>query len=200
MVAKDFYTALENRRSYYGISKESVISDEKIQDVVNRAVKHAPSAFNSQTSRAVVLLGEHHNKLWDITKEALRKIVSEDQFAATEEKMNAFRNGYGTIMFFEDQSVIETYQKDFAPYKDKFPEWSQQASGMLQFIVWTALESEGLGASLQHYNPIIDDEVRKEWNIPANWRLIAELPFGNPTVQPGEKTFQPLEDRIKVFK
>ena len=30
---------------------------------------------------------------------------------------------------------------------------------MLQLVVWTALEAEGLGATLQHYNPLIDDEV-----------------------------------------
>lgn len=36
---------------------------------------------------------------------------------------------------------------------------------MHQLVVWTALETEGLGATLQHYNPIIDDEVKNEWNI-----------------------------------
>jgi predicted oxidoreductase (fatty acid repression mutant protein) len=200
IMTKNFYTAVENRRTFYGISKESVISDEKIQDVIYHAVKHTPSAFNSQTGRVVVLLGEHHNKLWDITKEELRKLVSEDQFASTEEKMNSFRNGFGTVLFFEDQSVVEALQRDFSSYKEKFPEWSNQASGMLQFVVWTSLESEGLGASLQHYNPLIDDEVRNEWNIPKEWKLIAQMPFGNPTIQPGEKTFQPLEDRVKIFK
>ena len=71
---------------------------------------------------------------------------------------------------------------------------------MHQLVVWTALEAEGLGASLQHYNPLIDDEVKKEWNIPDNWKLIAQMPFGNPTSQAGEKEFQPLEDRVKFYK
>ena len=62
-----------------------------------------------------------------------------------------------------------------------------------KLVVWAALEAEGLGASLQHYNPLIDDEVKKEWNIPGNWKLIAQMPFGNPTSPPGEKEFQPLE-------
>lgn len=30
-----------------------------------------------------------------------------------------------------------------------FPVWSLHQTGMLQYIVWTALEKEGLGASLQ---------------------------------------------------
>ncbi|CAH0121252.1 MULTISPECIES: nitroreductase family protein [unclassified Paenibacillus] len=200
-MSKDFYAALKNRRSIYGISKEQVVSDDKIQEVIREAVKYTPSAFNSQSARVVLLLDEHHDKFWDITKETLRKIVGNDeQFASTAEKMGAFRSGYGTVLFFEDDSVVEGLQSNFPLYKDNFPIWSHHSSGMLQFVIWTGLEAEGYGASLQHYNPVIDDQVKKEWNIPDSWKLIAQLPFGKPTVQPGEKEFQPLEQRIKVFK
>ena len=64
---------------------------------------------------------------------------------------------------------------------------------MHQLVVWTGLEAEGLGASLQHYNPLIDDEVKQEWNVPANWKLIAQMPFGNPTAAPGEKNSNHLK-------
>lgn len=113
--------------------------------------------------------------------------------------MNSFRSGYGTLLFYEDQSVIENMQNQFALYKENFPIWSQQSSGMLQFVVWTALEDAGLGASLQHYNPLIDAEVAQTWGLPATWKMIAQMPFGKPTAQPGEKSFQPLEERVKVF-
>ena len=198
-MGKDFLTALKDRRSYYGISKEAVVSDSRIQEVINEAVKHTPSAFNSQSARVVVLLGEQHNKLWNITKETLRKIVPADNFASTEEKMNAFGSGYGTVLFFEDQSVVEGLQKQFELYKDNFPIWSQHSSGMLQFVVWTALENEGFGATLQHYNPLIDEEVQQTWNVPSSWKLIAQMPFGKPTSEPGEKQFQPLEERVKFY-
>ena len=198
-MGKDFLTALKDRRSYYGISKEAVVSDSRIQEVINEAVKHTPSAFNSQSARVVVLLGEQHDKLWNITKETLRKIVPADNFASTEEKMNAFGSGYGTVLFFEDQSVVEGLQKQFELYKDNFPIWSQHSSGMLQFVVWTALENEGFGATLQHYNPLIDEEVQQTWNVPSSWKLIAQMPFGKPTFEPGEKQFQPLEDRVKFY-
>jgi predicted oxidoreductase (fatty acid repression mutant protein) len=52
---------------------------------------------------------------------------------------------------------------------------------------------------LQHYNPLIDEKVKKTWNLPASWKLIAQMPFGKPTDQPGEKEFQPLEERVKFF-
>jgi len=199
-MAKDFYTSIEERRSIYGISKETPVSDERITEVIAHAVKHTPSAFNSQSARIVVLFGKSHDKLWDITRNALQKIIPSDQFAATEEKISSFQNGYGTVLFFEDSSVIESLQQQFALYKDNFPIWSQQSNGMLQFVVWNSLEIEGLGASLQHYHSLIDDEVKKEWHIPANWNFIAQMPFGKPTAAPSEKTFQPLEGRFKVFK
>ncbi|MGG1616422.1 nitroreductase family protein [Paenibacillus sp. NRS-1782] len=200
-MSKDFFTALKERRSYYGISKEQVISDQRIQEIVEEAVKYTPTSFNSQTSRAVVLLGEHHDKLWNITEHILREVVgNEEQFKSTAEKMNGFRSGYGTVLFFEDNNVVTGLQQQFEAYADNFPIWSNQSSGMLQLVVWTALEQEGLGASLQHYNPLIDEKVKNEWNIPEHWKLIAELPFGKPTFQPGEKEFQPVEERVKTFK
>lgn len=199
-MSKDFFTAVADRRTYYGIGKEAVVPDERIKEIIDHAVKHTPSAFNSQSARVVLLLGNHHDKLWDITKEALRKIVPADKFSPTEDKINSFRSGYGTVLFFEDNSVVESLQQQFPTYKDNFPIWSQQASGMHQFVIWTALEIEGFGVSLQHYNEVIEADVKKEWSIPNNWKLIGQMPFGKPTAEPGEKQFQPLEQRIKVFK
>ncbi|MFJ5623964.1 nitroreductase family protein [Peribacillus loiseleuriae] len=196
----DFYTALKERRSIYGINKDVQVSDERIKEIVEFAVKYTPSAFNSQTARLVVLSGEAHNKLWDITTETLRKVVGDGDFSATQQKMDSFKAGYGTVLFFEDEAVVTSLQEQFAPYADNFPIWSNQASGMHQLVVWAALEAEGLGASLQHYNPLIDDEVKKEWNIPNNWKLIVQMPFGNPIAPAGEKEFQPLEGRVKFYK
>lgn len=197
---KDFYEAIEKRRTFYGISKEAVVSDDRIKEVIEHAVKHTPSAFNSQSARIVLLLGDKHDKLWSITKEALRKIVPEDKFGSTEEKINSFASGYGTILYFEDMSVVEDLQKQFDLYKDNFPIWSQQSSAMHQFVIWTSLEIEGFGASLQHYNELIEEDVKKEWDIPNNWKLIAQMPFGKPVVNPDEKQYKPLEERIRIIK
>ncbi|MGE5627957.1 MAG: nitroreductase family protein [Solirubrobacterales bacterium] len=199
-MSKDFLTAVADRRTFYGISKETVISDDKIEQIINHAVKHTPSAFNSQSARIVLLLGNNHDKLWDITMEALRKIVPPEKFGPTEDKINSFKNGYGTILFFEDSSVIENLQQKFPSYKNNFPIWSQQSSGMHQFVIWTALEVEGMGASLQHYNELIKTDVKNQWSIPGNWTLISQMPFGKPIAKPDEKMFLPLEERIKIFK
>ena len=199
-MAKDFLTAVQNRRTYYDISKAAPVSDARIQELIAHAVKHTPSAFNSQSARVVLLLGEAQNKLWDMTREALRQIVPAAQFAPTDEKISAFRNGYGSVLYFEDKLVIQGLQQQFSLYADNFPVWSQHSSGMLQFVIWTALENEGFGASLQHYAPVIEDKVKQEWNLPQEWQLIAQMPFGKPVSPPAAKDFNPLEARFRVFK
>ena len=198
---RTFCEALQHRRSYYSITNQSPVSDEEIQRIVDYAVMHVPSAFNSQSTRVVVLLGESHKKLWKIVKDALKKIVPEEAFAQSEQKIdNCFASGYGTVLFFEDQLVVKGLQEAFPLYQENFPGWSLQTSAMHQLAVWTMLEDAGFGASLQHYNPLIDEEVRREWHLPEHWHLIAEMPFGTPGGGPGTKEFKPLEERVKVFK
>lgn len=198
---KNFYEAVLNRRSIYGISDEFVVSDERIEEVIKFAVKHTPSAYNSQSGRVVVLLGDEHKKFWDITEKTLRRVVPPEQdFTPTEEKMQSFRNGYGTVLFFEDEQIVKNLQAKFPLYKDKFPLYSSHSNGMLQYVIWTALEVEGFGASLQHYQPLIDEEVKKEWGIPAKWKLHAQMPFGKPTAPPKVKEFISLDERVKMYK
>lgn len=199
-MSKNFYDAIKERRSIYSISKESPVSDERIKEVIEDAVKHVPSSFNSQSSRVVVLFGEKHDKLWDIAMEALRKIVPEENFSSTEQKINSFKAGHGTVLYFEDFSVVESLQKQFELYKDNFPVWAEQTSGMLQFAIWTALSIEGLEATLQHYTELIEDEVKREFEIPNNWKMIGQMPFGKGTAPAGEKEFSPIENRVKILK
>lgn len=82
----------------------------------------------------------------------------------------------------------------------QFPTWAEHAHGLTVFTIWTALSAEGLGASLQHYNPLIDADVAKEFSLPESWKLRAQLVFGKPEAPAGDKEFKPLEDRVKVFQ
>jgi len=70
---------------------------------------------------------------------------------------------------------------------------------MTQFAVWTALELEGLGANLQHYNPLVDQQVTDTWELPKTWELNAQLVFGAPVSDAGDKTFMDIKERFKVF-
>ncbi|KAK4697705.1 uncharacterized protein P7C71_g422, partial [Lecanoromycetidae sp. Uapishka_2] len=198
--AKPFLSAVENRRTFYQITHESTISDARIKEVVSLAVKHTPSSFNSQTTRAVVVLKEKHKELWDIILEIYKAMLPTDKFEHAKGRMEGFKGGYGTVLWYEDTSRVREFQEKFKTYEDKFPQWSEQTNGMAQYIVWAALEAEGMGVNLQHYNPLIDTRLATEYGIPEIWSLKSQMVFGKPTGQPGEKTFQPIEERVKVFE
>lgn len=200
-MANSFKEAVKNRRSLYGISDRSPVSDEQIKEMIEFTLTYVPSAFNSQSTRIVVLLHDHHKKLWEITKGILRKIVPGEAYNATEEKIDrSFASGYGTLLFYEDWSIIENLQRAYPAYKDNFPRWAEQASAMHQFVAWTLLEEAGLGASLQHYNPLIDEALVEGWGIDRNWKLIAQMPFGTPIQPAGPKEVDALDKRVLVFE
>ena len=135
---RNFAEAMINRRSYYSISNASPVSDKEIEDIVRMALEHVPSAFNSHSTRLVLLLGEHHRKLWQIVKDQLRKRLPEELYRQSEQKIDrSFACGYGTVLFFEERAVVEALQAKFPTYRDNFPVWSQHTSAMHQFAVWT---------------------------------------------------------------
>ncbi|MCJ1481719.1 hypothetical protein MMC06_001878 [Schaereria dolodes] len=199
--AKGFIDAVKARRTRYQISNESPISDDRIVELVETAIHDVPSSFNSQSTRVLVLLKKEHEKLWDITKEILKtQVPDEKSFKEhTEPRINGFRGGYGTILFFEDPGPIKALQEKLPMYADKFPQWSEHTSAMHQYMLWTALTAEGFGCNLQHYNPLIDQRVANEWNVNIEWSLKGQLVFGKPTSDKlMDKTFKPLNERIFV--
>jgi predicted oxidoreductase (fatty acid repression mutant protein) len=191
---------ISSRRSYYGLGRDVDISEGEIIAAVEDAVRFTPSAYNSQSQRVAVMLGPEHEALWNITEAALRKKIGDQRYAgATEEKISRFRSAYGTVLFFDDMTKTCEMGNRFPSNVGNFPIWAQQASGMLQFAVWMVLEDMGLGASLQHYNPLIDAQVQERWSLPSEWKLIAQMPFGSVVSPAGEKSFEHIRDRVKVF-
>ena len=193
--AKNLY---QNRRSQYVLGKNLPLAENEVLEIIDNAVKYSPSAFNSQTAHAVVLLGDNHQKLGDITFEELGKFLpNEDAKTATKAKLDGFAAAYGTILFFEDHDVVKGLQEQFPSYADNFPLWSEQSTGIASFAVWNALAEAGVGANIQHYNPVIDERVAKEWNIPTNLVLRAQMPFGEIV---GEPTPIERKSRLRVVK
>ncbi|MCL1998762.1 MAG: nitroreductase family protein [Turicibacter sp.] len=196
----NFLAMTESRRSIYNLDKNLTISQDKIQEIVTHALKHTPSAFNSQSARVIILFDEKHDLLWDTTRDVLRDLTPEDSFATTEQKIKGFRKAAGTILYFDDVSVTKSLQENFPLYADNFPVWASQANGMLQYHIWVALGNAGAGASLQHYNPIIDDAIKPKFRVPDNWSLVAQMPFGNPVDFPKEKEFVPIHERLLILE
>ena len=201
-MANLFLDAVAARRTCYDLDGDIPIPEAHIEQMIDRLLLTVPSAFNGQSTRIMLLLGAHHNALWKIVKESLRPLLDADQFLKTERKIDiSFAAGYGTVLFFEDWQVVEAQKKRFPLYADRMEEYTLQTSAMHQFALWTALADEGVGASLQHYNPLIDQAVHHRWAISPAWRLMAQMPFGIPLSTPDEKVqHTPLAARRMFYK
>ena len=119
--SKPFFQLVETRRTFYQLNNESTISDARIKELVEHTIKHVPSAFNSQTTRLVVVLKDHHVKLWDSILDVYKTMLPADKFEHAKGRMEGFRGGYGTVLFYEDSTTTREFQEKFKTYEDKFP-------------------------------------------------------------------------------
>ena len=105
---------LKKRRSIYAIGKNVELSNEQITELIEATVKNSPTAFNSQTVRAVIAFGKSSDRVWDIVLDELRKVVKDDEaFAKTKEKIATFKAGFGTVLYFTETATVKKLEKDF---------------------------------------------------------------------------------------
>lgn len=195
-----FKEALKNRRSIYTLGRNVDLTESQIEDLITEAVKYSPTAFNAQSPRVVILFGAAHEKLWEMTEAALKPLTPAEAFPNTQAKLAGFKAGLGTVLFFKNTDTVKNLQEQFALYTDNFPDWSEQSNGIATANTWVALEEAGLGANLQHYNPVIDEAVAQEWDIPTNWQLRSQLVFGSKEGEAGEKDFLADDERFRVIR
>ncbi|HAT54972.1 MAG TPA: nitroreductase [Lactobacillus sp.] len=196
----ELLSLMKQRRSIYDLGKNVDQSQADLTSLIQDVVKEAPSAFNSQTDRIVIAYGSAHDKVWDIVLDELKKVVPAEAFEGSKQKVEQqFKSGYGTILWFTDMSKVKELEDGFPLYADNFYDWSEQHIGNSQFAVWTALAENRLGASVQHYNPLIDAQIAETFEIPKDWRLRSEMPFGSIESTADDKDYMDDEDRFKVI-
>ncbi|MCO0832128.1 nitroreductase family protein [Fructobacillus sp. W13] len=191
----------KKRRSIYQLGKNIDLNNDQLFELVKNTIKETPSPFNSQSVHAVLLTGDAHEKLWEMTLAELKKVVSsEEAFAETKNKVdNAFAAGYGTVLYFTDRKIVDGLKEQVPAYAHNFDDWAEEGMGIAIYAVWLALAEQGIGATLQHYNPLIDAGVQEAFNIPESWVLRGQMPFGSIENDAFEKTYLPDEDRFMRF-
>ena len=197
-----FEAATASRRSIYKLDNSSPVPDSTIKQLIEGALLNVPSAFNNQGTRITLLLGASHKKLWSITGDILLKKIGEKRWnEGTKDRIAGFSNAYGTILFWDDSDTIKKLKENSPDiYKDKIEDWFHQANGMHQYYIWSGLSGLKLGANLQHYNPLIDEEVKKTWDLPEAWVLRAQMVFGSIEQPAGKKEQKvPMNERFQVF-
>ena len=132
-------------------------------------------------------------------KRSAAQVSPRAYFCWCELKVDQCSAGFGTVLFYEDQQIIQQLQKKIPFDAAEFPVWSEQVSGMAQYAVWTCLADAGLGASLQHYNPSIDADISKVFEIPKHWLLRAQLVFGSIEEKAAEKEHYKDEERFMIY-
>src|SRR5690625_5719338 len=73
-----FLDLLEKRRSIYTIGTNSDYTKEEITERIRDVVKQVPTAFNSQTTRVVVLFDEAKDKFWDHIYDVQKDVLEGD--------------------------------------------------------------------------------------------------------------------------
>ena len=187
-----FLDYVEKRRSYYELDNQVDITKEELEELIAKALRVTPSPFNMQASKLVLLLDDEHRKFWNKVNATFDNKIDEAKF-------KGFHDAKGSILYFIDKSIVKGMQDQFPSYADHFTQWSAHENAMLQINLWVALRNEELGASLQHYNPVIDEWVKEDYDLDENLELVAQMPFGRILSEPEAKDKLPTEERLKIF-
>src|SRR5690606_16767044 len=109
-----FLDLITKRRTIYAIGKNIEQSPERLTDLIQTAINKSTSALNSLSSRTDILFNTEHEKFWGIVADKLKSYAKDEASAAkTTDKIDSFAAGVGTVLFFEDQTVVQALQEQF---------------------------------------------------------------------------------------
>lgn len=194
---RNFIEIIENRRSIYNLDKNLPVFSGKIIDLVRDSVRWVPDAFDMKSQRVIILMDGQHERFWSAVYDEL---VRHTGGPVSRDRIDSFVAAAGTILYFYDAAVVEETRRRYPMYAELFHDWVMQSNGMLQFAIWTGLSTLGVGANIQHYNPVIDKMVREMFDLPDVWTLVAQMPFGGIVEAPNPKIDEDINIRVKIEK
>ncbi|RFU26258.1 hypothetical protein B7463_g10082, partial [Scytalidium lignicola] len=198
--------AAKYRRSVYGLKDTSPVPDSRIEEIINEVTSFAPSSYNTQPGRITLVLGQKHKDLWDAVINAAEPILKgagPGVWDAMGPRFQAFKNAYGSVLFWISGQAIKESQETHKAAAHMFDQFADHASGMSQILVWTALEIEGFGANLQHMAaiPPVEAVIKKFAGVPDDYSLKANLNFGEPAQpHPENPAKLPASETLKIIK
>lgn len=210
--------AAVQRRSVYHLKNKIPMSENTLIQLIKESVREAPTAFNEQAVRAVVLLNGHHTAFWKLLNHICHNIFSIKNFKNNyQPKIISFSHAFGTILFFTDKNVVQNYNNTINMFGLRsFINWSEQAQGNAQYLTWLVLAEHHIGASIHHYDAALDNSIetrhlkvdphalqrtiKAKLHLPNSWDLRTEMVFGEIEERPGRKGMIPDSKRFRIFK
>lgn len=65
----------------------------------------------------------------------MSSMLSAEQMTQTQKRLDGFKAGHGTILFFDDESVVRQQQEAFKLYAENFPIWANQSNVSVEWEV-----------------------------------------------------------------
>lgn len=188
---------IEKRRSNYDLGNNLEISKKDLINLLRKIIYYAPSPFNVQSSKIVLLNKKSHHLLWTtVVEEFLKKNNNGDLLDSDKARIKREDKAYGTILFYKDERFIEEFKEKLDAYEQKsLDSWCIEESAMLQMNIWNELRLRNIGAHIVHFDDI-DEEVSVAFDIDKNYKLVAMMVFGN-IIQ--EAAVKPKKDIDKRF-
>lgn len=198
-MSTSFVNLVKKRRSIYALGKNSKYSKQQIEDRIREVVQQVPTAFNSQTTRVVVLFDEANIKFWDHIYDVQKDVLEGETWDMMSGIITGAKNGIGTVLFFENKDEVEKM-----PARGVRQEaYKQNNNANAQYAVWLALAEMDLGASLQHFNvgyeQGFDKGTKEMFNLPESYEMLAQMPFGSVEQEAGVKEHINTNVQVKVF-
>ncbi|NLL91207.1 MAG: nitroreductase [Ruminococcaceae bacterium] len=190
---KNYLDYLEKRRSYYELDNQVKVDNKEIEALIGKVLVATPSAFNMQSAKLLLLFDEKHVEFWNKVNATFDNSINKTKF-------KGFVEAKGTVLYFIDRNIVGKMQDRFPNYKQSFDIWANHENAIVQSNIWVALRGANIGASLQHYNPVIDKWVTEEYGLDKNFELLAQMPFGNIISEPEPKEKFPASERIKIIE
>lgn len=195
-----FTELVQSRRTRYAIGNNTDVSKETVIARIREVAREIPTALNSQTSRLVLVFGEDNEKLWRYILDVQKDVMPAAMWEKMSGVMEVAKGAFGTVLFFEDLDAVAT-NMPLQPARAEA--YKQNNNANVQFATWLALTELGLGASLQHMNvghaEGYDKGILEMFNLPANYELIAQMPFGSIEGEANPKQYIADDVRVQVI-
>ena len=175
---KSFVDSIRKCQPTEVLGKKVHFSQNYLSALILEAIKSCPSIQGLNALRCIIVYNTSHQKFWNLVEQQQRQHIPQHLFDATTHKIKGYKDAFGTILFFEDQTALQQLAKKFPLQAEYHEFWSTQSLGMSALAVWSTLADIGLGVNYLQYTGL-DQRLDQELSVPLDWTLKSQLVFGS---------------------